>query len=211
MVTLPVGVLQAHLDERGAVTFDPEPASARAALERLAMGHVARVVLLFREPFWRHVPVQAKAGEAMKRLSFIHAPGQSMPTWWTAYPVDVPRLTGWLGGPRARALLAGGAAAVRRAAIASIAQVTGTSGAGVEAGLVAVHFHDWTADPFSRGAYSYPTMHGANAGRRLARPVEDTLFFAGEATAAAQDGGTVHGALASGEGAAKRLIAALGA
>ena len=47
-------------------------------------------------------------------------------------------------------------------------------------------------------------------GGRLAEPVEDTLFFAGEHTAAGGHHATVHGAIASGRRAAERVLSALG-
>ena len=40
----------------------------------------------------------------------------------------------------------------------------------------------------------------------LARPLETTLFFAGEATDTAGHNGTVHGAIASGRRAAKEIL-----
>jgi monoamine oxidase len=68
--------------------------------------------------------------------------------------------------------------------------------------------HDWRADPFSRGAYSYPGIGGIGAQRALAKPVQATLFFAGEATDAEQTA-TVAGAIASGRRAAREVLAAL--
>src|SRR5262249_55909053 len=53
------------------------------------------------------------------------------------------------------------------------------------------------------GAYTYQVVGGANAPSRLARPVEDTLFFAGEATIAEMSG-TVPAAVISGRRAARR-------
>jgi monoamine oxidase len=74
--------------------------------------------------------------------------------------------------------------------------------------------HDWTHDPFSRGAYSYVALGGVagSGGARIAlgEPVDDTLFFAGEATSSDNQGGTVNGALESGERAAREAAAALG-
>jgi monoamine oxidase len=71
--------------------------------------------------------------------------------------------------------------------------------------LVAVHWHDRTGDPFSRGAYSYQSVGGAFAPDRLATPVDDTLFFAGEA-ASMNASGTVPGAIESGRRAARRAL-----
>ena len=74
--------------------------------------------------------------------------------------------------------------------------------------LEAWTLHDWRADPFSLGAYSYPGVGGIAAQRALAKPVESTLFFAGEATDSEQTA-TVAGAIASGRRAAREAIAAL--
>jgi monoamine oxidase len=65
--------------------------------------------------------------------------------------------------------------------------------------------HDWQRDPFARGAYSYLLAGGAGARRMLARPLEGTLFFAGEATDFRGEAGTVAGALQSGRAAARAL------
>lgn len=71
--------------------------------------------------------------------------------------------------------------------------------------LGAFHHHDWSSDPFARGAYSYALVGGARAAAALARPAGKTLFFAGEHTMPSPENGTVEGAIASGERAAKQL------
>jgi monoamine oxidase len=75
----------------------------------------------------------------------------------------------------------------------------------VHAGLV----HDWQADPFSCGAYSYVAVGGDGATQALAAPIEGTLFFAGEATNTEGHNGTVHGAIQSGKRAAQQLLATI--
>ena len=64
--------------------------------------------------------------------------------------------------------------------------------------------HDWSRDPFSRGAYSYLAVGGGAARAVLSAPIDDAVFFAGEATAAGGQAGTVNGALESGERAAAK-------
>ncbi|MEZ7756223.1 FAD-dependent oxidoreductase [Microbacterium paraoxydans] len=66
----------------------------------------------------------------------------------------------------------------------------------------------WTTDPFARGAASF-TPVGVLAATRaaLAQPVDDRLFFAGEATDD-EAPGTVRGALRSGRRAARELTIA---
>jgi len=62
-----------------------------------------------------------------------------------------------------------------------------------------------SADPFSSGGYSYICAGGLAAPGALAAPVEDTLFFAGEATDTQGETGTVHAALQTGYRAAAEI------
>ncbi|HKD19684.1 MAG TPA: NAD(P)/FAD-dependent oxidoreductase [Thermoanaerobaculia bacterium] len=198
IVTLPVGVLQAASGSRGAVRLDPFPDSTRRALCGIAMGQVVRLVFRFRESFWRE-----RLGEN-DDASFFHGRGPFR-TLWSAAPLDLPMLTAWAGGPAASRLLAEGAETVRREALQTIAEVFGAPRSRVRRLLVDVHAHDWSRDPFSRGAYSYQLVGGSGAPALLARPVARTLFFAGEATAP-DESGTVTGAIASGRRAARRAL-----
>jgi len=76
--------------------------------------------------------------------------------------------------------------------------------------LVGSHVHDWQADAYSRGAYSYAKRGGEPAQQELARAEHATLFFAGEATDFSGHNGTVHGAIASGQRAATELLLTAG-
>jgi monoamine oxidase len=75
--------------------------------------------------------------------------------------------------------------------------------------FVAAHRHDWSHDPFSRGAYSYTPVGATHLAAELAAPVKGTLFFAGEATDSTGEQGTVHAALESGKRAAMEMVEAL--
>jgi monoamine oxidase len=70
----------------------------------------------------------------------------------------------------------------------------------------ASYFHDWRSDPFFQGAYSYAPVNTLADRETLATPVENTLFFAGEATELTGHSATVHGAIASGVRAAELLV-----
>jgi monoamine oxidase len=72
---------------------------------------------------------------------------------------------------------------------------------------LAPHHHDFDHDPFARGAYSYLRPGGGEAHAELARPIDGTLFFAGEGTDVDYPG-TVGGAIQSGERAAHELLQA---
>ena len=70
-------------------------------------------------------------------------------------------------------------------------------------------FHDWSSDPYARGAYSYVAVGGGDARAALAEPVRETLFFAGEATSTDGQAGTVNGALRTGQRAAQEALTVL--
>ena len=128
-----------------------------------------------------------------------------MPTWWTPLPLLVPRITGWAGGPRAEALLDESEATRVDWSLDALAETLAVPRRLLDRELEAWAMHDWRADPWSLGAYSYAAVGGQGAHRALARPVESTLFFAGEATSA-DETGTVSGAIATGRRAARAAL-----
>jgi monoamine oxidase len=66
---------------------------------------------------------------------------------------------------------------------------------------------NWSAEPYSRGAYSTGFSGGASPViNQLRAPVNERLFFAGEALSK-EHWATVHGAMQSGYGAVKTLLA----
>jgi monoamine oxidase len=69
---------------------------------------------------------------------------------------------------------------------------------------------DWIRDPFSIGSYSVTRPGGYGQRAVLATPIQDRLYFAGEATAPGPHYQTVHGAYSSGRRAAREILAALG-
>lgn len=195
IVTLPLGVLKARDDTPGSVRFTPGLGDKAAALERLEMGAILRLVLWFDAVFW---PVPD--------LSFLHDPTGLLPIWWTRAPVQAPVLTGWVGGPPAADLARDGPDRLHQRALHSLGHALDLDPATVRSHLREMHYHDWIEDPFSRGAYSYVAVGGLGAEDRLAAPVEGTLFFAGEATVSDGHLGTVHGAIASGYRAAREAL-----
>ena len=76
----------------------------------------------------------------------------------------------------------------------------------LQARLISWHTHDWQADPYSLGAYSYAPAGALNASSQMTRPAADTLYFAGEHTDTTGHWGTVHGALGSGLRAAAQIL-----
>jgi monoamine oxidase len=203
VVTVPLGVLQAPPDEPGGIRFHPDPPRLRQTLDLLAMGPVVRLVLGFRELPWQD-------RSDLGRLRFLQTGDETFRAWWTAYPLRLPVLVAWSGGPPAAAISRKKPEEIEAAALRVLARQTGLSRRRIASRLEAVWSHDWNADPFSRGAYSYARVGGREAARALARPAGKTLFFAGEAADEEGRTGTVEGAIGTGLRAAKQVKKALG-
>jgi monoamine oxidase len=161
------------------------------ALTKLASGPVIRVAMAFRSAFWE---------KKHSGVAFFHSPQAPFPTFWTPLPMHAPLLTAWAGGPKAARLTGSSQKILLRKALESVRSVLGNV---EEPGAFLIH--DWQADPHARGGYSYVKVGGTGAREALAEPLEDTLYFAGEATDVEQSG-TVGGALASGIRAAREIL-----
>jgi monoamine oxidase len=195
IVTLPLGVLQA-----GTVEFEPAPQEIWSNVARMAMGPVVRISLLFDAKFWQ------------QDLSFLLTRDEVPSAWWTPMPKTAPLITGWAGGSRAAALskkigVRADGRALLEESLGALSRTYGIAAQDLHARLISWHTHDWQADPYSRGAYSYAPAGALNASASMTLPVADTLFFAGEHTDTTGHWGTVHGALGSGLRAAAQLLA----
>jgi monoamine oxidase len=191
LITLPIGVLQEQ--GPGGVSFHPVLPGKEQAIKSLAMGQVIKITLEFRQQFWPE-----------SNFGFIQAIGHRFPTWWSDERGEL--LTGWMGGPRAEQWADKSQHEIESEALLSLSQMFKKDPRETRELLVASYRHDWSQDPFSRGAYSYTQTGGISAAAQLAQPVDNTLFFAGEATDSRGEQGTVHAALASGVRAASEIL-----
>jgi monoamine oxidase len=200
IVTLPAGVLRREGDETG-IKFEPElPPDKVTALRHIEMGHVVKVVLWFRTPFWEQID-----GGRYRDAAFFRSEG-AFPAFWTQLPVRSRMVAAWAGGPKAVALQGPSEAELIERARDQFGELLGAS-AVARAEFEGAATHDWSADPFSRGAYSYVAVGGGEARATLGAPLERTLFFAGEAASIDGQGGTVNGAIETGERAAAAITA----
>lgn len=203
IVTLPAGVLH-HAGDDGRVVFEPDlPPEKQEALRYIEMGPVVKVALWFRTRFWERL-----AGGRFRNGAFFHSENERFPTFWTQLPLRTELIIAWIAGPRAAKLDASASEELIEGARDAFGDLFG------ERALARNEFdegmmHGWSRDPYARGAYSYVLVGGANARAALAAPVDDTLFFAGEATSTDGQGGTVNGALETGQRAATQAATAL--
>lgn len=209
LLTVPLGVLQAPLGETGAIQFLPEIQEKRNAIEGLAMGQVVKVTIRFREQFWKNDLPTLRSGQSLDQMSFLLSQDKVMPTWWSWQPMQLPILTGWVGGPKGERLARKQEDEIIGEALDALGRILGLDRSTLEELVDEWYLHNWLVDPFARGAYSYLPVDGLQARRALARPLQGTLFFAGEATYLEGETGTVHGAIASGMRAADEIITSL--
>jgi monoamine oxidase len=190
ILTLPLGVLQAR-----SIAFHPEPSRILSAADRMEPGSVRRLVLVFRTSFWK---------TRMPSMRFLFAHGISPAVYWTQQPRDTPMLVAWVGGPKSNAV--GNAEQFLVQALRSLERIFSLPAQSLDAELRNWHMHDWHNDPHTLGAYSYAPVGALDCSAEMAKPVDNTLYFAGEHTDTTGHWGTVHGALRSGLRAAKQVL-----
>jgi monoamine oxidase len=196
IITIPAGVLlQPEL--KGGVKFTPPVEDKIKAFGMLGYGGVVKVALLFKNAFWKSEKVKRLVGKDLNKIGFIFS-NAPLPTWWTQFPDDSPFLTGWIGGPPAKNISAKTEEEILQTCITSLAGIFRLSKAEVQSELLSEKIFDWVNDPFSAGAYSYSVVDGDLLKKQIRMPVEETLYFAGEALHKGSNQGTVEAALSEG-------------
>ena len=152
IVTVPLGVLKA-----GAVEFSPRLGDKEEIIGRLEMGDAERVSLCLGSDAW-------VASGHFPPGGFLMTGEPPFPVWWVSRPPPFPVVTAWAGGRNARALAQLGGAARVDAAVAALAAALGVDAGRLRQDLRGGFSHDWLADPFARGAYSYAGVGGSDAG-----------------------------------------------
>jgi len=181
--------------KQASIKFEPPlPESKQDAIDRLAMGVLNKVYLKFPAVFWdKDVEtisyVGERLGEGCDWLSFTPFTGQ-------------PVLMAFHGGEKGFALEDLSDDEIVAGAMQTLRVMFGEDIPEPEGVLIT----RWGKDPFSFGAYSHiPPFASGDDYDALAEPVDDVLFFAGEATSREYPS-TVHGAYLSGVRAAEEIL-----
>jgi len=191
LCTLPLGVLQTQ-----SITFKPGlPPAKIQAISRMGVGALGKVILEFSERFWPDdinwlLALKSKApwGVAFSTLNRV-IPGRHF-------------LIMWHSGSLAQKREAMNDDVVVKIALDELRSALGKT----IPNPVKAKVTRWSRDPFSCGAYFYPKVNSPSSDiDELARPVNNRLFFAGEATNADLFG-TVHGAFMSGRREAAKIM-----
>jgi monoamine oxidase len=118
-------------------------------------------------------------------------------------PLGRPMIETYFGGSFAAELEAGGDGAFFDFAVS---ELVGLFGSAFASRVRPIGLHRWGVDPFALGSYSYAKPGFADCRLKLAAPVDDRLFFAGEACSF-NDFSTAHGGWHTGVRAAEEVIA----
>ncbi|MBV8851722.1 MAG: FAD-dependent oxidoreductase [Methylobacteriaceae bacterium] len=189
IVTVPPTVLAS-----GAIRFIPElPASTRDALAGLGAGALTKIGLKFGGARF-DVPADSDIFE-------MEAPGETFDFECWTFGRDI--VVANFGGDHARRITADGDRAAVATTLDAFVRVVGSDARkSFKGGSV----HAWHRDPYSLGCYSHCLPGHADARAKLAEPVTNRIFFAGEATGGEDFGGamTAGGAFLAGQAAARK-------
>uniref|UniRef100_A0A5B7ARR0 SWIRM domain-containing protein n=1 Tax=Davidia involucrata TaxID=16924 RepID=A0A5B7ARR0_DAVIN len=194
LVTVPLGCLKAE-----AIKFSPPlPQWKHLSIQQLGFGVLNKVVLEFPEVFWDDSVdyFGATAEETNRR-------GQCFMFWNVKKTVGAPVLIALVVG---KAAIDGQHMSSSDHVNHALRVLRKLFGEASVPDPVASVVTDWGRDPYSYGAYSYVAVGASGEDYDiLGRPVENCLFFAGEATCK-EHPDTVGGAMMSGLREAVRII-----
>lgn len=193
ILTAPLGVLKADR-----IRFFPRlPLNKREAIQKIAVGNLEKLILVFDRAFW------GPGFREKKQNLFYISPVQSeFPVFYDLTPVaGQPVLSAAVGGDFSRSMTDNAGPAIDRAC-----EILKTMFPSEYRPPVFAHVTDWRHDDFSLGSYSNPGLRTLPAHfEYLAEPLAGRLLFAGEATSR-QHFGYVHGAIATGIREARRIL-----
>jgi monoamine oxidase len=187
IVTLSTGVI-AH--EPG--LFDPPLPDKTAAASGLPLGLADKLFLSLEH-----------AEEFEKDSRLFGRTDRTETAIYHLRPLGRPLIECFFGGSCADALEREGDAAFFDFAANELVNLLGSD---FRRRLTALPMHRWRADPFARGSYSYARPGKSECRAALASPVDERLYFAGEACSQ-HSYSTAHGAYLSGVAAAEQLLA----
>ncbi|ATE63042.1 flavin monoamine oxidase family protein [Rhizorhabdus dicambivorans] len=189
IVTVPTPVLAS-----GALAFDPPLPAKQEAAAALPLGHAEKIFLALGQP------------DMLPRDGHLLGNPHSVRTGsYQLRPMGYPLVEGFFGGKAACELERLGPADAAAFAIDELAALLGND---IRAHLHLLGGSAWGRTRWIEGGYSHALPGMADRRAVLAEPVDDRIFFAGEACSTA-DFSTAHGALDTGLAAARSVLASL--
>jgi monoamine oxidase len=207
LITVPLGVWTVEKNATGSIVYSPDLSAKAEAAKLMGFGSVIKILLEFDETFWENQTIKKETKADGARLQMILS-DEPIPTWWTQLPQHTPLLTGWLSGPKAEKMKNEKDENIIELSLYSLSRIFNIDINTLRRKMRQCRVFNWTKDPFTLGSYSYSTLETSTARKILTEPVQNTLFFAGEALYEGPEMGTVEAALTSGLTAAEKILLA---
>ncbi|MBS0384520.1 MAG: FAD-dependent oxidoreductase [Proteobacteria bacterium] len=177
------------------IAFAPALPEKAAAAEALPLGRAEKLYFALKHAEEFPEDGRLLAGRQRAEMGAYHL-----------RPMGRPLIEAFFGGDLARALAEAGPEAMAAHAKQELAEVLGSA---FPARLTLLAASSWSVDPYAMGGYSYAKPGCADQRAVLEAPVENRIFFAGEACSR-HCYSTAHGAYETGYAAAEQALAALG-
>ena len=196
VIAVPVSVLQASNKDENYLEFEPAILQHINAAKDIGFGDVIKIILEFDNNFWN----------AKNENAGFFLTDEIIPTWWSQLPIKNAVLTGWVGGEKASSLKLNTDEEILKITLQSLASAFDVSFDTIKSKLKAGKIANWCKEADINGGYSFNMVKSVDAKKVLRKPVEDTLFFSGEALFEGTPVGTVEAALASGKHTALQVL-----
>jgi len=190
IITVPTSILAAE-----AIRFDPPLPDKIDAAAGLPLGIDDKLFISLADPLSGIEPDIYLVGSTTSRETMTYQ----------VRPLNRPAIYCFFGGRFAAGLERDGESAMFSFAAEELARLLGND---IRRSIAPLASSAWLQDPWARGSYSYAQPGHAGDRARLAAPVDNRLFFAGEACSP-NFFSTAHGAFMTGIAAAEATLASL--
>ena len=196
IITVPLSILKLSSSQPYGISFQPElPSSKREAMEKLGMDAGVRILLKVNKKFWNNGSSTIYTDGTIKRFEIVKSDDSKSQYLLSAN----------VHGANAEATLNNKSEAEIIRMIKDEWKVSMSSEVANSITESKVIF--WGKEAHIQGSFSYHKVGGSTESRaELARPVENRLYFAGEACNTGNNSGTVHGAIDTAETAVKAIL-----
>ena len=194
IITLPLSVLNS-----GQIQFEPPlPTAKQQAIQRIGFGNYEKLAMRFDKFYWP---------QDKQRFNYLSEGEPSLFNAWlnNGHYTSSPIITAYHAGRRAREINRWSDDKLLDEALAVMQRLFGADFGPIPTPQAYVR-SNWQSDPFANGSYSFDQVGQLPDDRQtLAKPINQQLFFAGEATHP-HFYATVHGAYETGVRAAREVI-----
>ncbi|MBA4144356.1 MAG: hypothetical protein C0523_01235 [Cytophaga sp.] len=198
IVTVPLSILKT-----GGISFSPGLSGVNtSAMNQFGVASAIRVVIDFKKNFWGDNSGYIWGGTTAPQFlnSGVGRSAFSRTLSFTIYGTAAAALSGMTRDQQIAAILA-------ELDQIYAGQATQFVRRDLTSNNIISAVKDWTKEEYIKGGNSYPLASATMADREnISKPIDDKIYFAGEATDVSGDAGTINGALASAERVTTEVI-----